>query len=94
MALGYKDFRSYFGDPALCGKSIGRVAGCIAYGTMRIDGEEYRLDINGMAGHLNGGVKGFAGRNFVNAFWGDFAAFSPEYSKKCHDFFRTMGYNE
>ena len=36
--------------------------GCIAYGTMRIDGEEYRLDINGMAGHLNGGVKGFAGR--------------------------------
>lgn len=29
---------------------------------MRIDGEEYRLDINGMAGHLNGGVKGFAGR--------------------------------
>ena len=62
VALGYKDFRSYFGDPALCGKSIGRVAGCIAYGTMRIDGEEYRLDINGMAGHLNGGVKGFAGR--------------------------------
>ena len=49
VALGYKDFRSYFGDPALCGKSIGRVAGCIAYGTMRIDGEEYRLDINGMA---------------------------------------------
>ena len=44
VALGYKDFRSYFGDPALCGKSIGRVAGCIAYGTMRIDGEEYRLD--------------------------------------------------
>lgn len=62
VALGYKDFRSYFGDLALCGKSIGRVAGCIAYGTMRIDGEEYRLDINGMAGHLNGGVKGFAGR--------------------------------
>lgn len=22
VALGYKDFRSYFGDPALCGKSI------------------------------------------------------------------------
>ena len=60
VALGYKDFRSYFGDPALCGKSIGRVAGCIAYGTMRIDGEEYRLDINGMAGHLNGGVKGLS----------------------------------
>ena len=38
VALGYKDFRSYFGDPALCGKSIGRVAGCIAYGTMRIEG--------------------------------------------------------
>ena len=56
-----KDFRSYFGDPALCGKSIGRVAGCIAYGTMRIDGEEYRLDINGMAGHLNGGVKASPG---------------------------------
>ena len=28
---------------------------------MRIDGEEYRLDINGMAGHLNGGVKASPG---------------------------------
>ena len=62
VALGYKDFRSYFGDPALCGKSIGRVAGCIAYGVMAIDGQEYRLDVNGMAGHVNGGARGFACR--------------------------------
>lgn len=62
VALGYKDSRSYFGDPALCGKSIGRVAGCIAYGVMQIDGEEYRLDMNGIAGHINGGIRGLANR--------------------------------
>lgn len=62
VALGYKDSLSYFGDPALCGKSIGRLAGCVAYGVMTIEGQEYRLEVNSATGHLNGGMKGFANR--------------------------------
>lgn len=62
VALGYRDFKSYFSDPAHCGKSIGRVAGCIAYGVMTVEGEEYRLEVNSGAGHLDGGVKGLADR--------------------------------
>lgn len=62
VALGYKDFRSYFGDPAWCGRTLGRVSGCISYGQMRIGDEEFRLETNGMAGHMNGGTKGLANR--------------------------------
>lgn len=62
VALGYRDFTGYFGDPCSCGKILGRTTGCISYGRMTIDGEEHRLDCNSMAGHCDGGAKGFANR--------------------------------
>ncbi|MDE5730088.1 MAG: galactose mutarotase [Alistipes sp.] len=62
VALGYRDFADYFGDPCSCGKIIGRTTGCISYGRMTIDAEEFRLDCNAMAGHCDGGAKGFANR--------------------------------
>ncbi len=60
VVLGYKEPMSYFGDPACSGKSVGRVANRIAYGTMSIEGEEYRLEINNGVNHLHGGSKGFS----------------------------------
>ena len=62
VALGYKDPLSYIGDGAASGKSVGRVAGRIARGSMTIEGVEYRLEINNGPNHLHGGSKGFANR--------------------------------
>ena len=38
VILGYRDFASYYNDPACSGKSVGRVANRIAGGRMRVDG--------------------------------------------------------
>ena len=62
VALGYKEPTNYIGDGAASGKSVGRVAGRIARGTMTIDGVEYRLEVNNGPNHLHGGSKGFANR--------------------------------
>ncbi|MBO5890816.1 MAG: galactose mutarotase [Alistipes sp.] len=62
VALGYKEPLSYIGDGAASGKSVGRVAGRIARGTMTIEGVEYRLEVNNGPNHLHGGSKGFANR--------------------------------
>lgn len=62
VALGYKNYDGYFGDPAAIGKSVGRCAGRIAGGRMRIEGTEYRLETNNGPGHLGGGTRGFADR--------------------------------
>ncbi len=62
VALGYKHYNGYFGDPAALGKSVGRCAGRIAGGRMQIEGQEYRLETNNGPNHLGGGRRGFADR--------------------------------
>ena len=64
VVLGYRSAKHYMGDPACCGKSIGRVAGRIANGRMTIDGEEYSLEINYGMNHMHG-----ASKNFANRLW-------------------------
>jgi len=59
VILGYKDFESYYNDPACSGKSIGRVANRIADGRMTVDGVEYNLETNNGPNHLHGGSHGF-----------------------------------
>ena len=62
VILGYKDFSSYWNDPACSGKSVGRVANRLAGGRMTVDGVEYNLEINNGPNHLHGGSHGFANR--------------------------------
>lgn len=62
VALGYGDFKSYFGDGAAMGKTVGRYANRIARGRFVIDGEEYRLACNNGPNHLHGGVGGFGNK--------------------------------
>ena len=59
VILGYKDFESYWSDPACSGKSVGRVANRIANGRMTVDGVEYNLETNNGPNHLHGGSHGF-----------------------------------
>lgn len=62
VALGYKHPEGYFRDPAACGKSVGRCANRIAFGRMKIEGQEYALEINNGQNHLHGGTNNFANR--------------------------------
>lgn len=59
VILGYRDFASYYNDPACSGKSVGRVANRIAGGHMRVDGVDYNLETNNGPNHLHGGSHGF-----------------------------------
>ena len=47
---GLQGFPQLFRRSGLMRQKASAVAGCIAYGVMAIDGQEYRLDVNGMAG--------------------------------------------
>ena len=62
VILGYKDFASYWNDPACSGKSVGRVANRIADGRMTVDGVDYKLETNNGPNHLHGGSRGFGNR--------------------------------
>ncbi|MCH5329486.1 MAG: galactose mutarotase [Alistipes sp.] len=59
VILGYKDFESYWNDPACSGKSVGRVANRIAGGKMTVGGKDYNLETNNGPNHLHGGSHGF-----------------------------------
>ena len=59
VILGYKDFESYWNDPACSGKSVGRVANRIANGRMTVDGKDYNLETNNGPNHLHGGSHGY-----------------------------------
>ena len=59
VILGYKNFESYYNDPACSGKSIGRVANRIANGRMTVEGVEYNLETNNGPNHLHGGSHGY-----------------------------------
>lgn len=62
VILGYKDFASYWNDPACSGKNVGRVANRIADGRMTVDGVDYKLETNNGPNHLHGGSHGFGNR--------------------------------
>ena len=62
VILGYRDFESYWSDPACSGKSVGRVANRIADGRMTVDGVEYDLEVNNGPNHLHGGSRGFGNK--------------------------------
>lgn len=62
VALGYKDFMSYFNDGPAMGKTVGRYANRIANGAFTLDGVTYRLAVNNGPNHLHGGPTGFANR--------------------------------
>ncbi len=59
VTLGFKEYRSYFGDGAALGKSVGRYANRVGNSRFTLDGKEYHLTKNHGEHHIHGGVKGF-----------------------------------
>ncbi len=55
VALGYNDFRSYFGDGPFMGKSVGRYANRMGGARFTLDGTEYKLVPNERQNQLHGG---------------------------------------
>lgn len=64
VALGYKDYESYFGDGPCAGKIPGRFANRIAAGHFFLEGKEYQLAINNGPNHLHGGPAGFSNKKW------------------------------
>ncbi len=62
VALGYKDFMSYFYDGPASGKTIGRYANRIANGRFSVGGKNYVLAQNNGPNALHGGIDGFGNR--------------------------------
>ena len=65
VALGYDDFKSYFGDGPCMGKTVGRFANRIRGAKFTLDGVEYRLSANCSEGRHHthgGGINGFANK--------------------------------
>lgn len=62
VALGYKDWQSYFNDGPAMGNSVGRYANRIAKGKFNLNGVDYRLAVNNGPNHLHGGPTGFQNR--------------------------------
>ncbi len=59
IVLGFDDLHQYEGKHPYFGAVIGRVAGRIDGGLLRIDGVDYQLSINDAPNHLHGGAIGF-----------------------------------
>jgi len=59
VALGFDDVAGYLADRAYMGALIGRVAGRIAGGRLKIDGRTFQLSRNDGDNTLHGGVQGF-----------------------------------
>ncbi len=56
VALGYDDFKSYFGDGPFMGKSVGRFANRMGGARFTLDGAEYKLVPNERQNQLHGGL--------------------------------------
>lgn len=59
LVLHYDEVADYFTDPSYMGSVVGRYAGRIAGGQLRLDGRDYRLSLNEGGNHLHGGFRGF-----------------------------------
>lgn len=62
VTLGFPFYQDYLKEPTGIGKNIGRFAGRIAGGRFMLDGTEYRLPVNAMPNHMNGGAGGIANK--------------------------------
>lgn len=84
VALGYDDFKSYFGDGPCMGKTVGRFANRIRGAKFTLDGVEYRLSANCSEGRHHthgGGINGFANKIWESRVETDrvvFSLFSPD----------------
>jgi aldose 1-epimerase len=59
IVLGYDDVKSYVEDASYFGCSVGRYANRIKQGKFTLEGQEYKLAVNGAPNHLHGGKIGF-----------------------------------
>ena len=66
IVLGYEDIEKYRENPAYLGAIIGRTAGRIKDGILKLDGAEYQLDKNNNGNTLHGGKNSISHR-FWNA---------------------------
>ena len=66
IVLGYEDIEKYRENPAYLGAMIGRTAGRIKDGILKLDGTEYQLDKNNNGNTLHGGKNSISHR-FWNA---------------------------
>lgn len=64
IVLSYDDYDSYLVNPSFLGALIGRSAGRIGDGKVKIDGVEYMLDKNDGNNTLHGGFNGFNFKTF------------------------------
>lgn len=62
IVLGYEDIEKYRENPAYLGAVIGRTAGRIKDGILKLDGTEYQLDKNNNGNTLHGGKKSISHR--------------------------------
>ena len=62
IVLGYEDIEKYRENPAYLGAIIGRTAGRIKDGILKLDGTEYQLDKNNNGNTLHGGKNSISHR--------------------------------
>ena len=62
IVLGYEDIEKYRENPAYFGAVIGRTAGRIKDGILKLDGTEYQLDKNNNGNTLHGGKNSISHR--------------------------------
>ena len=62
VVLGYEDVEKYRENPAYLGAIIGRTAGRIKDGILKLDGTEYQLDKNNNGNTLHGGKNSISHR--------------------------------
>ena len=62
IVLGYEDIEKYRENPAYLGAVIGRTAGRIKDGLLKLDNTEYQLDKNNNGNTLHGGKNSISHR--------------------------------
>lgn len=55
VVLGYPDLDAYLNDSFFMGATVGRVAGRVGQGRLKVEGHMFLLPINDAANHLHGG---------------------------------------
>ena len=64
MIVSFKDKNNWLIDNGYHGKTVGRVAGRIPYGSINVKDKIYHLDTNEREHTLHGGYKGLSFQNF------------------------------
>lgn len=58
VVLGFDNLETYLKNPPYAGATVGRIAGRVPDGKIRVDGKEHHLFQNDGTNHLHGGVTG------------------------------------